>query len=78
MAYSSIRKHKSYCRWCGIVWTPAVISDRDGFCCTAHKQAHHRAYSRYRATVTPPPAIPKPRDRGPRPVVTTPMRRRRP
>lgn len=35
------------CRWCGDVYKPKQETPRDGFCCTGHKQAHHRAYKKY-------------------------------
>lgn len=40
-------KNKYFCRWCGIPYRSEYYSDRDGFCCPAHKQAHHRAYKKY-------------------------------
>ena len=43
MVYKSIW----YCRWCGKNYKPIKDTDRDGFCCPACKQAHHRAYKLY-------------------------------
>ena len=40
-------KEKNYCRWCGKTYKPCETTERDGFCCSAHKQAHHRAYKKY-------------------------------
>ena len=40
-------KSEWYCRWCGETYRPKKRTDRDGFCSTAHKQAHHRAYNKY-------------------------------
>ncbi len=36
-----------YCRWCGGSYTAARPLYKDGFCCQACKQAHHRAYKKY-------------------------------
>lgn len=36
-----------YCRWDGKTYKPLKKTDRDGFCCPACKQAHHRAYKKY-------------------------------
>lgn len=40
-------KYRWYCRWCGTHYKPKEQTDRDGFCCAAHKQAHYRAYRKY-------------------------------
>ena len=40
-------KTKWFCRWCGNPYTPQQQTERHGFCSTAHKQAHHRAYKSY-------------------------------
>ena len=40
-------KDKNFCRWCGKTYKPLEFAERDGFCCSAHKQAHHRAYKKY-------------------------------
>jgi rubredoxin len=77
MQTSSIRKYKTYCRWCGIVYIPNAPTDRDGFCSTSHKQAHHRAYTQYARRVTPPSRSSPPIRRGSPAVVTPPVRRRR-
>ena len=42
-----IFKSTFYCRWCGNTYKPLKDTDRDGFCCPACKQAHHRAYKLY-------------------------------
>lgn len=42
-----IYKSVWYCRWCGNTYRPQKDTDRDGFCCPACKQAHHRAYKLY-------------------------------
>jgi len=43
---------KWYCRWCGAV-TERQRSERDGFCIGGKcKQAHFRAYKKYKANVT--------------------------
>lgn len=36
-----------FCRWCGDLYKPLEKTERDGFCCSKHKQAHHRAYKKY-------------------------------
>ncbi len=45
-----------YCRWCGYEYKPENETDRDGFCCSAHKQAHHRAYKKYVTWISTRPA----------------------
>jgi len=42
-----IYKSTWYCRWDGKQYRPLKETDRDGFCCPACKQAHHRAYKKY-------------------------------
>ena len=42
-----IYKDTWYCRWDGKTYKPLKETDRDGFCCPACKQAHHRAYKLY-------------------------------
>jgi len=42
-----IYKSTWYCRWDGKQYKPLKDTDRDGFCCPACKQAHHRAYKLY-------------------------------
>ena len=43
----AIYKNTWFCRWCGKAYKPQQQTERDGFCCTAHKQAHHRAFKNY-------------------------------
>lgn len=38
--------HK-HCRWCGNAYNANRPYNRDGFCKTACKQAHYRAYKKY-------------------------------
>jgi len=40
--YSNYKRR--YCRWCSVSYKPERDTGRDGFCCTAHKQAHYRVY----------------------------------
>lgn len=40
-------KYVWYCRWDGKTYKPLQETDRDGFCCTACKQAHYRALKKY-------------------------------
>lgn len=44
-------KSHFYCRWCGVKYCEGKRTERDGFCCAAHKQAHHRAYKKYVTSV---------------------------
>lgn len=43
-------KYKHYCRWCGFEYKARIVTDRDGFCTDAHKQALHRAFNKYVTT----------------------------
>ncbi|MBA7655560.1 hypothetical protein ES703_63466 [subsurface metagenome] len=40
-------KYTWYCRWDGKVYKPLKETDRDGFCCSACKQALYRAHKKY-------------------------------
>lgn len=40
-------KHVWYCRWDGKTYRPLRETDRDGFCCSACKQALYRAHKKY-------------------------------
>lgn len=42
-----IHKWKWYCRWDGKTYKPLKETDRDGFCCSACKQALYRAHKKY-------------------------------
>lgn len=42
-----IYKQKWYCRWDGVEYKPKKQTERDGFCCPAHKSALHRALKKY-------------------------------
>ena len=46
-------KYRWYCRWCGNTYTPTKQTERDGFCTNKCKQAQHRAYTKYKNSVTP-------------------------
>jgi len=37
-----------YCRWDSIPYKPDKDIGRDGFCCDACRNAHHRAYKKWR------------------------------
>lgn len=39
-----------YCRWDGKTYKPLKETDRDGFCCSACKQALYRARKKYVTT----------------------------
>lgn len=43
-AHAQCSKH---CRWCGMAYHAFKPFGKDGFCTTAHKQAHYRAYKKY-------------------------------
>jgi hypothetical protein len=53
MQYLGIYKRVWFCRWCGKPYRPDKETERDGFCCHACKQAHHRALKKYKAGVIP-------------------------
>ncbi|KKN24049.1 hypothetical protein LCGC14_0898730 [marine sediment metagenome] len=44
MGYGPLR----YCRWDGTRYKPAKDIGRDGFCCDACRNAHHRAFKKWR------------------------------
>jgi len=48
--YKDYYHYDKHCRWCGKQYHAHKPHDRDGFCKTACKQAHYRAYKKYVTT----------------------------
>lgn len=49
-----------YCRWCGTVYCPSEITERDEFCCEACKQTHKAAYALVKTIIKHLKDLPKP------------------
>jgi len=40
-------RYEHFCRWCNQSYNSKKPHPSSGFCSTAHKQAHYRAYKKY-------------------------------